>query len=53
MDNYGWSALGLTGNDKMAFGVLLLGPGIAYPPTSSQQNQNRFHRRSFSAGPTP
>ena len=34
MDNYGWSALGLTGSDKMAFGVLLLGPGIEYPPTS-------------------
>ena len=34
MDNYGWSALGLTGSDKTAFGVLLLGPGIEYPPTS-------------------
>ncbi len=34
MDNYGWSALSLTGSDKMAFGVLLLGPGIEYPPTS-------------------
>ena len=34
MGNYGWSALGLTGSDKMAFGVLMLGPGIEYPPTS-------------------
>ena len=34
MDNYGWSEFGLTGSDKMAFGVLLLGPGIEYPPTS-------------------
>ncbi len=34
MDNYGWSALGLTGSDEMAFGVLLLGPGIEYPATS-------------------
>jgi hypothetical protein len=34
MDNYGWSALGLTGSDSMSFGVLLLGPGIEYPPTS-------------------
>ena len=34
MDNYGWSALGLTGNANMAFGVLLLGPGITYPPSS-------------------
>ncbi len=34
MDNYGWSELGLTGSDKMSFGVLLLGPGIEYPPTS-------------------
>ena len=34
MDNYGWSALGLTGSSSMAFGVLLLGPGIEYPPTS-------------------
>ncbi len=34
MDNYGWSALGLTGSSDMAFGVMLLGPGITYPPTS-------------------
>ena len=34
MDNYGWSALGLIGSDKMSFGVLLLGPGITYPLTS-------------------
>lgn len=34
MNNYGWSALGLTGSSAMAFGVLLLGPGIEYPPTS-------------------
>ena len=34
MDNYAWSGLGLTGSDKMAFGVLLLGPGVTYPPTS-------------------
>ncbi len=34
MDNYGWSALGLTGNSDMAFGIMLLGPGITYPPTS-------------------
>ncbi len=34
MDNYGWSALGLTGSSAMAFGVLLLGPEITYPPTS-------------------
>jgi len=34
MDNYGWSALGLTGSDKMAFGILLLGPGVTYPLTS-------------------
>ena len=34
MDNYGWSALGLTGSSDMAFGVLLLGPGITYPPSS-------------------
>ena len=34
MDNYGWSALGLTGSDNMSFGVLLLGPGIEYPLTS-------------------
>jgi hypothetical protein len=34
MDNYGWSALGLIGSDAMAFGVLLLGPGLTYPLTS-------------------
>ena len=34
MDNYGWTALGLTGSDSMSFGVLLLGPGITYPLTS-------------------
>ena len=34
MDNYGWSALGLTGSDKMSFGILLLGPGVTYPLTS-------------------
>jgi len=34
MDNYAWSGLGLTGSSAMAFGVLLLGPGITYPPTS-------------------
>jgi hypothetical protein len=34
MDNYGWSSLGLIGSDKMAFGALLLGPGIEYPPSS-------------------
>ena len=34
MENYGWSSLGLTGNEKMAFGVLLLGSGVEYPPTS-------------------
>ena len=34
MNNYAWSGLGLTGSDKMAFGVLLLGPGVTYPPTS-------------------
>ncbi len=34
MDNYGWSALGLSGSDAMSFGVLLLGPGVTYPPTS-------------------
>ena len=34
MDNYAWSGLGLTGSSKMAFGVLLLGPGVTYPPTS-------------------
>lgn len=34
MDNYGWCDLGLIGDDKFAFGVMLLGPGITYPPTS-------------------
>ena len=34
MENYGWSGLGLTGSSAMSFGVLLLGPGITYPPTS-------------------
>jgi hypothetical protein len=34
MDNYAWSALGLTGSPDMSFGVMLLGPGITYPPTS-------------------
>lgn len=34
MDNYGWSALGLVGNSNMAFGVMLLGPGVTYPLTS-------------------
>ena len=34
MDNYGWSEFGLTGSNAMAFGVLLLGPRIEYPPTS-------------------
>lgn len=34
MENYGWSALGLTGSSDIAFGVLLLGPGVTYPPTS-------------------
>jgi len=34
MDNYGWSGLGLAGSSDMSFGVLLLGPGITYPPTS-------------------
>jgi len=34
MDNYAWSGLGLTGNSALAFGVLLLGPGLTYPLTS-------------------
>ena len=33
MNNYAWSGLGLTGSDSLAFGVLLLGPGVTYPPT--------------------
>ena len=33
MDNYGWSGLGLTGNDNMSFGVMVLGPGVTYPLT--------------------
>jgi len=34
MDNYAWNDLGLSGSESMAFGVLLLGPGITYPLTS-------------------
>ena len=34
MDNYAWSGLGLIGSDDISFGVLLLGPGVTYPPTS-------------------
>lgn len=34
MDNYGWSELGLIGSSAMAFGILLLGPGLTYPLTS-------------------
>jgi len=34
MHNYAWSELGLTGCEALAFGVLLLGPGITYPLTS-------------------
>ena len=34
MENYAWSGLGLVGSDSMSFGVLLLGPGVTYPPTS-------------------
>ncbi|MCY4059371.1 MAG: dimethylsulfonioproprionate lyase family protein [Gammaproteobacteria bacterium] len=34
MDNYAWSGLGLTGSDNISFDVLLLGPGVTYPPTS-------------------
>ena len=34
MDNYAWSGLGVTGSEALAFGVLLLGPGITYPLTS-------------------
>ena len=34
MANYAWSGLGLTGNSALAFGVLLLGPGLTYPLTS-------------------
>ena len=34
LDNYGWSGLGLAGSDEMSFGILLLGPGITYPPTA-------------------
>ncbi len=34
MDNYAYSALGLTGSTVLDFGVLLLGPGITYPVTS-------------------
>ena len=34
MDNYAYSALGLTGSTVLDFGVMLLGPGITYPVTS-------------------
>ncbi len=34
MDNYAFSSLGLTGSTVLDFGVMLLGPGITYPPTS-------------------
>ncbi len=34
MDNYGWTDLGLAGSSTMAFGIMLLGPGVTYPPTS-------------------
>ena len=34
MENYAWSGLGLSGSSAMSFGVLLLGPGITYPPSS-------------------
>ncbi len=34
MHNYAWSGLGLTGSSDMAFGVMLLGPGVTYPLTS-------------------
>lgn len=34
MDNYAWSELGLIGSEHMAFGIVLLGPGITYPLTS-------------------
>lgn len=34
MDNYGWSGMGVTGSQVLDFGVLLLGPGVTYPPTS-------------------
>ena len=34
MDNYGWSGLGLTGDEAMSFGALMLGPATTYPPTS-------------------
>ena len=34
MDNYAFSSLGLTGSTNLDFGVMLLGPGIEYPPTS-------------------
>ena len=33
MDNYGWSPCCLAGSDELSFGVLLLGPGVTYPPT--------------------
>jgi hypothetical protein len=34
MDNYGWSESGLTGPGDLSFGILMLGPGTTYPPTS-------------------
>lgn len=34
MDNYAYSALGLTGSTVLDLGVMLLGPGITYPLTS-------------------
>jgi len=34
MDNYGWSDLGIIGSSTFAFGIMLLGPGVTYPPTS-------------------
>ena len=34
MENYGWSGVGVTGSTVLDFGVLLLGPGVTYPPTS-------------------
>jgi hypothetical protein len=34
MENYGWSGLGVTGSQVLDFGILLLGPGVTYPPTS-------------------
>ncbi len=34
MDNYGWSSLGLTSSPSIAFGIMLLGPRVEYPPTT-------------------